>query len=187
MKDPRVLILTAIQFGFVMGSYGIGIWLPTILKSHGLTVSAISLVSSVPYIFATLAMLTWARHVDRSGKKVLNLLLTCLLGAAGMVGAALLHTFWPALVGITVAVIGVTTARAVFWSIPTRFLTGAAAAGGFAFINSVGTFGGFAGPLMMGWLKDLTGSFSAGILGMAAMLLISTLLTGSLKYFVKDE
>ena len=104
-----------------------------------------------------------------------------------MVGAALLHTFWPALVGITVVVIGVTTARAVFWSIPTRFLTGAAAAGGFAFINSVGTFGGFAGPLMMGWLKDLTGSFSAGILGMAAMLLISTLLTGSLKYFVKDE
>ncbi|AME27415.1 MULTISPECIES: MFS transporter [Burkholderiaceae] len=187
LKDPRVLILTAIQFGFVMGSYGIGIWLPTILKSHGLTVSAISLVSSVPYIFATLAMLTWARRVDRSGKKILNLLLTCVLGAAGMICAALLHTFWPALVGITVAVIGVTTARAVFWSIPTRFLTGAAAAGGFAFINSVGTFGGFAGPFMMGWLKDLTGSFSAGILGMAAMLLISTLLTGSLMYFVKDE
>ncbi len=187
LKDPRVLILTAIQFGFVTGSYGIGIWLPTILRSHGLAVSAISLVSAVPYIFATIVMLTWARHVDRSGKKLLNLALTCVLGAAGMACVAVLHDFWPALIGITVAVIGVTTARAVFWSIPTRFLTGAAAAGGFAFINSVGTFGGFVGPFLMGWLKDLTGSFSIGILGMAAILLISALLTGSLKFFVKDE
>jgi MFS transporter, ACS family, tartrate transporter len=187
LKDPRVLVLTAIQFGFVMGSYGIGIWLPTILKSHGLSVSAISLVSSVPYVFATVAMLTWARAVDRSGKKILNLLLTCLLAAVGMIVAALLNAFWPAMIGITVAVIGVTTARAVFWSIPTRFLSGAAAAGGLAFINSVGTFGGFAGPFLVGWLKDQTGSFSMGMLGMAVMLIVSTLLTGCLRFMVKDE
>ncbi|WP_250476051.1 MFS transporter [Caballeronia sp. GAFFF1] len=187
LRDSRVLILTAIQFGFVMGSYGIGIWLPTILKSHGLSISAISLVSSVPYIFATVAMLTWARAVDRSGKKILNLFLTCLLAAGGMTVAALLNAFWPAMIGITVAVIGVTTARAVFWSIPTRFLSGAAAAGGLAFINSVGTFGGFAGPFLVGWLKDQTGSFSMGMLGMAAMLIVSTLLTGCLRLLVKDE
>ncbi|MBN3754799.1 MFS transporter [Paraburkholderia sp. Tr-20389] len=187
LKDPRVLILTGIQFGFVLGSYGIGIWLPTILKSHGLTISAISLVSSVPYIFATVAMLTWARMVDRNGKKIANLLLTCLLGAGGMIVAALFSAFWPALIGITIAVIGVTTARAVFWSIPTRFLSGAAAAGGLAFINSVGTFGGFAGPFLVGWLKDQTGSFAMGMLGMAAMLLVSTVLTAVLRSMVKDE
>jgi MFS transporter, ACS family, tartrate transporter len=187
LKDPRVLILTSIQFGFVLGSYGIGIWLPTILKMHGLTVSAISLVASIPYIFATVAMLTWARRVDRSGKKTLNLLLACLFGAVGMTCAALLHTFWPALIGITVAVIGTTTARAIFWSIPTRFLTGAAAAGGLAFINSVGTLGGFVGPFMVGFLKDQTGSFTIGILGMAGMLLLSTVMTASLRFVVKDE
>ena len=187
LKDPRVIILTAIQFGFVAGSYGIGIWLPTILKTHGLTVSAIGMVSSVPYIFATIGMLTWARRVDLSGKKVLNLFLTCLLSAAGMIIAALLHTFWPAMIGITIAIVGVSTARAIFWSIPTRFLTGAAAAGGFAFINSVGTFGGFAGPFMMGWLRDLTGSFSMGMLGMAGVLVLSTILTASLRLFVEDE
>jgi MFS transporter, ACS family, tartrate transporter len=187
LKDPRVMVLTVIQFGFVVGSYGIGIWLPTILKSHGLDVPTIGRVSAVPYIFATLAMLTWARRVDRSGRKISNLLLTCLLGAGGMTCAALLHTFWPALIGITIAVIGTTTARALFWSIPTRFLTGAAAAGGLAFINSVGTFGGFAGPFLMGWLKDHTGSFSAGMLGMAGMLLLSTVLTGCLRFVVKDE
>ncbi|ALE54934.1 MFS transporter [Paraburkholderia sp. SIMBA_055] len=187
LKDKRVLILTGIQFGFVLGSYGIGIWLPTILKAHGLSISAISLVSTVPYIFATVAMLTWARAVDRSGKKILNLLLTCLFGAGGMIVAAVFSGFWPAMIGITLAVIGVTTARAVFWSIPTRFLSGAAAAGGFAFINSVGTFGGFAGPFLVGWLKDITGSFAMGMLGMAAMLLVSTLLTASLRFFIKDE
>lgn len=187
IKDKRVLILTGIQFGFVLGSYGIGIWLPTILKAHGLSIAAISLVSTIPYIFATVAMLTWARAVDRSGKKILNLLLTCLFGAGGMIVAAVFSGFWPAMIGITLAVIGVTTARAVFWSIPTRFLSGAAAAGGFAFINSVGTFGGFAGPFLVGWLKDITGSFAMGMLGMAAMLLVSTLLTGSLSFFVKDE
>ncbi|MDQ0622807.1 MFS transporter [Paraburkholderia graminis] len=187
LKDKRVLILTGIQFGFVLGSYGIGIWLPTILKAHGLSISAISLVSTVPYIFATVAMLTWARAVDRSGKKILNLLLTCLFGAGGMIVGAVFSAFWPAMIGITLAVIGVTTARAVFWSIPTRFLSGAAAAGGFAFINSVGTFGGFAGPFLVGWLKDITGSFAMGMLGMAAMLLVSTLLTASLRFFIKDE
>lgn len=187
LKDKRVLILTGIQFGFVLGSYGIGIWLPTILKAHGLSIAAISLVSTVPYIFATVAMLTWARAVDRSGKKILNLLLTCLFGAGGMTIAAVFSGFWPAMIGITLAVIGVTTARAVFWSIPTRFLSGAAAAGGFAFINSVGTFGGFVGPFLVGWLRDITGSFAMGMLGMAAMLLVSTLLTASLRFFVKDE
>jgi MFS transporter, ACS family, tartrate transporter len=187
LRDKRVLILTGIQFGFVLGSYGIGIWLPTILKAHGLTISAIALVSTVPYIFATVAMLTWARAVDKSGKKIMNLLFTCLFGAGGMVIAAMFHQFWPAMIGITIAVIGVTTARAVFWSIPTRFLSGAAAAGGLAFINSVGTFGGFAGPFLVGWLKDVTGSFAMGMLGMAAMLLVSTILTASLRLFVKDE
>ncbi|WP_143328277.1 MFS transporter, partial [Caballeronia pedi] len=187
LKDTRVLILTGIQFGFVLGSYGIGIWLPTILKAHGLSITAISLVSTVPYIFATVAMLTWARAVDKSGKKILNLLLTCVFAAVGMIIAALFHQFWPAMIGITIAVIGVTTARAVFWSIPTRFLSGAAAAGGLAFINSVGTFGGFAGPFMVGWLKDVTGSFAMGMLGMAGMLLLSTALTFSLRFFVKDE
>ena len=63
---------------------------------------------------------------------------------------------------ITLALIGITSARAIFWTIPTRFLTGLAAAGGLAFINSVGTLGGFVGPYAVGWLRDTTGSFSQG-------------------------
>lgn len=187
IKDPRVLILTVIQFGFVLGAYGIGIWLPTILKSHGLDVTRTAMVSSIPYIFATIGMLLWARRVDRNGKKISNLMLCCLLGACGMAAAALFSQLIPALIGISIAVLGATTARAIFWSIPTRFLTGAAAAGGLAFINSVGTFGGFVGPFAVGWLKDYTGSFSIGILFMAGMLLLSAIMTIFLRMFVKTE
>ncbi len=61
------------------------------------------------------------------------------------------------------ALVGVTAARAIFWTIPTRFLTGVAAAGGLAFINSIGTVGGFVGPSMMGWLKEFSGSYVFGL------------------------
>jgi nitrate/nitrite transporter NarK len=86
-----------------------------------------------------------------------------------------------------VALLGITAARAIFWTIPTRFLTGLAAAGGLAFINSVGTIGGFVGPSVIGWLKDRTGSFSAGLLAMAGVLLLATAMAWSLKLWVTQE
>jgi nitrate/nitrite transporter NarK len=91
------------------------------------------------------------------------------------------------LLWITLALVGITSARAIFWTIPTRFLTGLAAAGGLAFINSVATLGGFVGPYAMGWLRDATGSFSAGLMAMAGLLVLATVMSWSLKLFVKQE
>ena len=88
---------------------------------------------------------------------------------------------------ILVALSGITSARAIFWTIPTRFLTGLAAAGGLAFINSVATLGGFVGPYAMGWLRDATGSFSAGLMAMAGLLVLATVMSLSLKLFVRQE
>ena len=173
LKDARVLILTVIQFGFTLGTYGIGIWLPLILKQHHLTNIQIGLLSVPPYLAASIAMLLWARSADRNGAQILNLTLSCLLAAAGLVGSVLAPGLALRLVGLTVALVGATSARAIFWAIPPRFLVGNAAAGGLAFINSVGTLGGFFGPFLMGWLKDLTGSFNSGLLVMAAIVLVS--------------
>ena len=184
LADPRVLILAGVQFGFTLGSYGIGIWLPLIVQQHRLSSLAIGFVSAVPYLFACLGMMAWAWHVDRTGRRVANLVVTCLLGAVGLGLSVVSGLLLPGLVGLTLALVGVTAARAVFWTIPTRFLTGVAAAGGLAFINTIGTLGGFAGPAMMGWLRDLTGSFQAGLLAMAAVMLAATLLSGSLRLFV---
>jgi ACS family tartrate transporter-like MFS transporter len=86
-----------------------------------------------------------------------------------------------------VALIGITSARAIFWPIPTRFLSGVGAAAGLAFINSIGTAGGFAGPYLMGWLKDYTGSFEAGLLTMSGILLAASLLSFALKLVIKVE
>ena len=181
MKDKRVLMLTAITFAFTIGSYGVGIWLPLILKSRGLTNMEVGWLSAVPYLFATIGMLFWARLVDRKGHKIYNLMAALILGALGLALSVVFTSLVPALACLTVALIGTISARTVFYTIPQSFLTGAAAAGGIAFINSVGAFGGFVGPYMVGLLKDATGSFDAGMIGMAVILGVATGVAGALK------
>jgi MFS transporter, ACS family, tartrate transporter len=187
LKDPRVLILTVAQFGFTAGSYGVGIWLPQIMKDAQLSNLTIGFLTGACYVIASVAMIVWAAWVDRSGRKIRNLSLACLIAAAGLGLAIATASFWLSLVWITVALSGITSARAIFWTIPTRFLTGLAAAGGLAFINSIATLGGFVGPYAMGWLRDATGSFSAGLMAMSGLLLLATVMSWSLKLFVTQE
>jgi len=187
LADPRVLILTVAQFGFTAGSYGVGIWLPQIMKDARLSNVTIGFLTGACYVVASVAMIAWAAWVDRSGRKIKNLTLACLVAAAGLGLAIATASFWLSLLWITVALAGITSARAIFWTIPTRFLTGLAAAGGLAFINSVATLGGFVGPYAMGWLRDTTGSFSAGLMAMAGLLVLATIMSWSLKLFVTQE
>ncbi len=187
LSDPRVLICTAIQFGFTLGSYGIGIWLPLMLRDYQLTNTAIGWIAAIPYLFASIGMILWARYVDEKGRRIANLALACLLGALGLLAPILSHSLVSAVIGFSLALIGVTAARAIFWTIPTRFLTGVAAAGGIAFINSIATVGGFVGPSMMGWLKEFSGSYVVGLLAVAAIIFASTLASLSLKLFISRE
>jgi MFS family permease len=187
VRDPRVIVCALIQFGFTLGSYGILFWLPQIIKASGLPNLTVSLLTAIPYAFATAAMIWWALLVDKSGKKIINLTITCGLGAVGLVISVLSDSLAIGLTGLTIALIGITSARAVFWTIPTRFLTGVGAASGLALINSIGVMGGYFGPEFMGTLKDLTGGYLAGLLTMAGFLAASTLLAASLKLLIKVE
>jgi ACS family tartrate transporter-like MFS transporter len=187
LKDPRVLLLAASQFGFIAGSYAIAIWLPQIMKDARLSNLQIGFVTGGCYLLASVAMIGWAEWVARTGKKITHLALACLASAIGLLLAVVFPNFWVSLAWITLALIGTTSARAILWTIPTRFLTGLAAAGGLAFINSVATIGGFVGPYAMGWLRDATGSFSAGLIAMAGLLMVSTLMSWSLKFVVTQE
>jgi MFS transporter, ACS family, tartrate transporter len=184
LRDPRVLILGAVQFGFLVGSYGVGIWLPQIIKLGHLSDLQIGFVTSGVYVVASASMILWASHVDRGGNKVVNLALSCALGGIGLLGAVVTENFWLSLAGITLSLAGINAARGIFFTIPMRFLTGIALAGGIAFINSIGTAGGFVGPYAVGWLSDETGSFTAGLAFMAVFLLGSAALAWSLKFFV---
>jgi MFS transporter, ACS family, tartrate transporter len=187
VKDVRVLILAAVQFGFTLGSYGIGIWLPLILKEYHLSTLAIGWISAIPYLFATVGMILWARYVDQRGRRVFNLAIACFLGGAGLLAPILSNSLSVALMGFSVALVGVTAARAIFWTIPTRFLTGVAAAGGLAFINSIGTVGGFVGPSVMGWLRELSGSYVIGLVAVSAIMIAATIASLSLKLVVSKE
>jgi MFS transporter, ACS family, tartrate transporter len=187
LTDTRVLMLAAIQFGFVVSSYGVGIWLPMILEGHGLKNLAVGFTSAIPYACATIGMLLWARHVDRGGSKTANLAASCFLAAAGLLTSVSAGSFIPSFIGLTVALIGVTAARAIFWTIPAGFLSGVAAAGGLALINSVGALGGFVGPFTIGWLKDVTGSFNTGLVVLACLGSMSAILTLALRLLMRQE
>ena len=187
LKDSRVLICAAIQFGFTLGSYGIGIWLPLMLKEYHLSTIAIGWISAIPYLFASAGMIVWARYVDEKGRRIVNLAVACLLGGIGLLAPIVSGSLSSAVIGFSVALVGVTAARAIFWTIPTRFLTGVAAAGGLAFINSVATLGGFVGPSMMGWLKEFSGSYIVGLSAVAAIMLAATAASMSLKLVISKE
>lgn len=188
VQDVRVLILGGIQFGFLVGSYGIGIFMPQILDTGRLTDVQIGFVTSGCYLVASVGMIVWAGYVDRGHSKVVNLALACGLSAIGFLGAiAFSDNLWLSVPWMAMAVTGINGARAIFWTIPPRFLTGVAAAGGLAFINSIGTAGGFVGPTVMGWLTDLTGSYTAGLFAMCGFLLASAALAWTLRRFAPGE
>ena len=132
-------------------------------------------------------MIGWAAAVDRSGRKIAGLALTCLVSAIGLLVAVWSGSFVVAFLGLTAAVAGTNTARAIFWTIPTRFLSGIGAAGGLAFINSIALTGGFVGPSIMGYLKDVTGSFDTGLVVLSGSLLLSMGFAFSLKRLIVRE
>jgi MFS transporter, ACS family, tartrate transporter len=188
VRDIRVILLALVQFGFLVGSYAIGIFLPLILKEGQLTDVQIGFVSSGCYLVAVIGMILWAERVDRGSSKVVNLAAACAVAACGFLGAILFEkNFWVSVMWMAVALTGVNGARAIFWTIPPRFLSGMAAAGGLAFINSIGTTGGFVGPYVFGFLTDRTGSFSAGLYAMTGFLVLSAVLAASLRRFAPGE
>jgi hypothetical protein len=187
LKDTRVLICAAIQFGFTLGSYGIGIWLPLMLKEYHLSNLAIGWIAAIPYLFASVGMIVWARYVDEKGRRIINLAIACFLGGVGLLLPIISGSLLLAVIGFSLALVGVTAARAIFWTIPTRFLTGVAAAGGLAFINSIATVGGFVGPSMMGWLREFSGSYVVGLLAVAAIMVVAAIAAMSLKLVISRE
>jgi MFS family permease len=189
LKDGRVWTLGFIQFGFLVGSYGSLMFLPQILKAAGeLSNLDTGLLTGAIFACATVGMILWGNHVQRGGRKITNLGLACVLSAIGFLGAGFsLGNFWLSTFWFTVAVIGINGARAIFWTVPPRFLSGMAAAGGLAFINSIGTVGGQVGPGLMGELHDRTQGFTAGTLTLAAFLIASAVLAWALSRSVRRE
>jgi ACS family tartrate transporter-like MFS transporter len=180
--SPRVLLIALLCFFLVSGNFGVVFWLPQIIKAFGgLSNMQVGLLSAVPYILAAFAMVWWGHHSDRTGDRKWHLAFAALVGAAGLAGSAMLTDPTVSFVALCVAAIGIWSMFGVFWAVPADFLSGIAAASGFALINSIGTLGGFAGPFLVGFVRERTGTFSASLLVLSGFVLVSALIAASLR------
>lgn len=171
LLDRRVLLLSLVYLGIVIGLYGIGLWLPQIVKAMGFTNLQVGLIIAVPYLASAGAMLLWGRSSDRRKERVWHVALPALLSAAGFIGSIYLDSIILQLCALGVASIGIYSALGPFWTMPSMFLGSVGAAGGIALINSIGNLGGFLGPYLVGWIKEATGSFTTGMAVLAAGLI----------------
>lgn len=176
LTRPRVLALGGLYFLMVIGLYGIGFWMPQVIGGFGLGSLAVGFLTAIPYLFAAVAMVLWGRHSDRSGERRWHIALPLFLAAAAFAWSAYSGPLVPTMVALTLATLGFYAAFGPFWSLPTALLTGAGAAAGIALVNSIGNVAGFAGPYIVGLLKEATGSFSAALLFLAAALALGGLM-----------
>jgi len=179
MSSPRVWLMSAIYFCFVMGLYGVSFWLPTIIKQTGVKGALdIGLLTAIPYGCAVVGMVLVAYSADRSGERRWHIALPALAGSLGLLLSVQWHSDTTlAMVALTLATIGILTTLPLFWSLPTSFLAGTGAAAGIALINSLGNLAGFLSPYAVGWLKDLTHSTDSGMYLLAACLVVGAALT----------
>ncbi|HXC54537.1 MAG TPA: MFS transporter [Rhizomicrobium sp.] len=176
LLDPRVWLLSLPDFGIVLALYGVNLWLPQIVRGMGFSILQTSFLAALPYLAAMFVMVLWGISSDARGERIWHIAVASLLGAAGLVGAALFQSHALVLLSLSVSVCGVYAALAVFWTLPPSFLGGTAAAGGIALINSISNLGGFFGPAIMGWLKQHTGTYAAGMGVLAAGLVVAAVL-----------
>jgi D-galactonate transporter len=176
--SPRVWLMCAILFGMVAGSYAIGFWQPTIIQQTGIKDSFhIGLLTAVPAALALMSMILVGRHADRLRERRWHLVVPNMVGALGFAlctqaGSSTLI----AMLGLTLATVGVVTALPMFWALPTSFLGGTAAAAGIALINATGNLAGFFSPAIIGFLKTYTGTLNSGLFLICGCLTASSIL-----------
>jgi MFS transporter, ACS family, tartrate transporter len=177
LANTKVLLFAIVYTSLAIGIYGLALWMPQIIKGMGLKDPLeIGLIMAIPYLIATICMVLWSRHSDKTGERVWHCAGPLALASIGLISSAYAGDPVLAMAAMTVAAIGLYCSQPVFWSMPTSYLSGVAAAGGIAFINSIGNLGGFVGPFAVGWLKDNTANgFQAGL-----TFLSLCLLTGSI-------
>jgi len=176
LVDPTVLLLSIVYFCIVAANYGLTFFVPQIVKGFGFSNLQTGFVSAIPYALGTIAMVVWARRSDREGERRRHTVMPLLLIAAGLAIAAASTSALVTLVAFSAAAAGVFAAFPVFWTLPTTLLSGAAAAGAIALVNSIGNLSGFAGPYAMGWFNDTTGSYTGGLLVLSALAVAAALL-----------
>ena len=188
LSNGNVWLLALLYFTIVFGHYGIAIWLPQILKSlAGMSDLRVGVLSAVPFMTAAIVMVLVARHSDVRGERRWHLALSAFTGAIALAASAAARSPLASLLTISIAAAGISSAAGPFWTLPAGFLDGTAAAGGIALINSTGNLAGFVGPTVVGLIRQITGSFSGGMLAMAMAVLVAGVLALAMPRFAGHQ
>ena len=171
MLSGRIWVLTFMYFGMNTCTYGISLWLPTVIHSlSGVSSVVIGLLSAIPYVAAAISMVIVGYHSDRTGERRWHAAILAFVGSAALLAAAYSGSVVPMIAAISLAVLAEFSMMGPFWSMPTTLLSGTGAAAGIALINSLGNLGGFFGPYIIGKVRLSTGGFKGGLLVVAAAM-----------------
>lgn len=162
--NPRVWLLVMILLTFNTGFYGLAFWMPSIIKSAGVTSSLeIGLLTAIPYTVAVIAMFLNARHSNRTGERRWHAAIPAFIGGCGlMLSAAFADNVMLSILFLTVAASGVLSLMPIFWTLPGTVLSGVAAAAGIGMINAIGNLSGFTGSMITAVAENLTGNINNG-------------------------
>lgn len=180
LKDRDVLILCVGYFCWMIGYYGIVMFLPTISKglteATSLSTQSMGWVLGLMYVCAMVTMILVGNHSDKKNERRFHVAACLTTSAIAMIISSLVanNSIILSFVFLTISLCGAFGAYSPFWSIPPSFLTEAAAAGAIALINSVGNLGGFFGPYIVGYIKDTTGSFNTAMIFLGVSMIISS-------------
>jgi D-galactonate transporter len=181
LSDTRVLACAFVYFCLNAASYGVAFFLPTIVKGFGVSNFQTGLLAALPFVFGAIGMVLLSRNSDRTLKRREHVSFALILAAVGVAGAGLVSSPVLVLGLLCLSQIGVSATPPLLWPIPSSFLTGSSAAAGIAAINAIGNLSGFAGPYLMGYLRDATGDFTAGLLVLGGCALLGGLVAMTLK------
>jgi ACS family tartrate transporter-like MFS transporter len=176
LRDPRVIALGLVLLGNQIGLYGVQLWLPQIVRDMGFSNFATGFVVALCFIAAGIAMILWARRSDAKGERIYHVAIPLLLGAFGLAFAAVAQSNFLVLLSLAIALVGTLAYNGPFFSLPSTFLAGTAAAGGIGFVNTIGSLGRFIGPYGVGVLKESSGGYSSAMAAMAAAMMMSAMI-----------
>jgi MFS transporter, ACS family, tartrate transporter len=182
LLNAKVLALSLVYFGCVAVNYGLSFFLPQIVKAFGVSNLQAGFISALPYAVGLLGIVWWGRRSDRLLERRFHLAFPLFLASAGIGLSTVFDNPTLKMISLSIAGFGIFANLPVFWTFPTAFLSGAAAAGGIAMINSIGNLAGFGGPYAMGRFKDLTGTYTVGLLSLSAVGLIATVIVLTLRH-----
>jgi MFS transporter, ACS family, tartrate transporter len=172
LRDPRMLAL-AVAFGCLqVADFGLTLWLPQLVRALGFSNSVTGFVVVPPYAAAIIAMFFWSRSSDGRRERIWHTALPALFAAAGFIVAGIAQSTPVMLMAFMIAVMGIFSTYGPFNTIPLSLFGGRALAGSYGLMNSIGTFGGFVGPNLIGVVKEKTGGYGAAMAIIAFALVL---------------